>query len=195
MLFGLALQQNFAGLDCRVCPSFAMANYVTANTISCISHTQGTMMHACLPVRELQQFECTHHCIHRCYSALLPIHCYDVPRHVVSNHGLLCLQDMSNEDQETQNQMIHLDTEIKLMKAWMIRIAHMINILHNADKVLSLLPGSADSPPASPKKGSQSVTEPLAEPLGKPVCHAGVGVRHFTPGMYIKRRAHLPLDS
>ncbi|KAL0039198.1 hypothetical protein WJX77_011157 [Trebouxia sp. C0004] len=75
------------------------------------------------------------------------------------------VKDITNEDQETQNQMIHMDTEIKLMKAWLFHIAHMTNILHNTDRVLSLLPGSADSPPALPKKGSQSVTSPPAEPL------------------------------
>ena len=114
---------------------------------------------------------------------IAPIHYVDKPRHVVSSNGLLCLQDMSNEDQETQNQMIHLDTEIKLMKDWLACIAQMTNILLNTDSVLSLLPGSADSPPASPEKGSQSVTQPPADPLGKPVCHAEAVVREFAPSM------------
>ncbi|KAA6428842.1 MAG: U-box domain-containing protein [Trebouxia sp. A1-2] len=75
------------------------------------------------------------------------------------------VKDMSNENQETQNQMIHLDTEIKLMKAWLVQITHMTNTLLNTDSMLSLLPESADSPPALPKKGSQSVTKTPAEPL------------------------------
>ena len=87
---------------------------------------------------------------------------------------------MSNEDQETQNQMIHLDTEIKLMKDWLACIAQMTNILLNTDSVLSLLPGSAD---ISPEKGSQSVTQPPADPLGKPVCHAEAVVREFAPSV------------
>ncbi len=77
---------------------------------------------------------------------------------------------MSNEDQETQNQMVHMDTEIKLLKGWLVCITHMTNILLNADNMFSLLPGSADSPPVLPKKGSQSVTQTPDEPLGKPVC-------------------------
>ena len=90
---------------------------------------------------------------------------------------------MSNEDQETQNQMVHMDTEIKLLKGWLVCITHMTNILLNADNMFSLLPGSAESPPILPKKGSQSVTQPLAELLGKPVCHAEAGVRHCAPSM------------
>lgn len=79
--------------------------------------------------------------------------------------------------------MIHLDTEIKLMKAWLVQITHMTNTLLNTDSMLSLLPESADSPPALPKKGSQSVTKTPAEPLGKSVCHAEAGVRDFAPSM------------
>ncbi len=90
---------------------------------------------------------------------------------------------MSNEDQKTQNQMVHMDTEIKLLKGWLLCITHMTNILLNADSMFSVLPGSADSPPVLPKRGSQSVTQPLAEPLGKPVCHAEAGVRHFAFSM------------
>ena len=90
---------------------------------------------------------------------------------------------MSNEDQKTQNQMIHVDTEIMLMKAWLVCVTQMTNILLNTDSVLSLLPGSADSPPAVTQKGSQSLTEAPVGLLGKPVCHAEAGVRHFAPIM------------
>ncbi|DBA96197.1 TPA: hypothetical protein ACH3X3_002397 [Trebouxia sp. C0006] len=75
------------------------------------------------------------------------------------------VMDMSNEDQKTQNQMIHVDTEIMLMKAWLVCVTQMTNILLNTDSVLSLLPGSADSPPAVTQKGSHTLSEAPVGPL------------------------------
>lgn len=73
---------------------------------------------------------------------------------------------MSRDDQKTQNQMVHLDTEIKELAMWLDNIAKMANILTAAAKVgLLKSPDRGDFPPAGPSHATSKPSEPGANRL------------------------------
>ncbi len=57
------------------------------------------------------------------------------------------MQKMSMDDQHTQNEMIHLDTEVKLLDAWMTDIVRMTNIMRGAETAFGPLGVPEGEPP------------------------------------------------
>lgn len=52
---------------------------------------------------------------------------------------LLRLQEMTNDDLQTQRQMVHLDTEIKELEVWALNMAKMADIFTAARKIFGEL--------------------------------------------------------
>ena len=72
-------------------------------------------------------------------------------------------QEMSKEDQRAQNQMVHLDTEIKLLGLWLDSIAKMAGIFAAAGKAFGPL-----KPPAESETAALEMFPSKAAATGKP---------------------------
>ena len=75
--------------------------------------------------------------------------------------GLAALQEMSRDDQHTQMQMVHLDTELKELAQWLDNIAMIAHVLTTAGKVGPVKPPErgdfpSDWPPSEPGVASDS---------------------------------------
>ena len=82
------------------------------------------------------------------------------------------LQEMSQDDQRTQRQMMHLDTEIKELAAWMQNLARMAHVLAAAGELGPLrAPERGDFSPghaarANPQLETAGVSAGLWGPAG-----------------------------
>ena len=91
---------------------------------------------------------------------------------------LAVLQEMSRDDQRTQMQMVHLDTEVKEAAIWLDNLARMAHILTAAGEVGFVKTPDrgdfpSDWPPSKPGEASESdVTKDGWEPAG---VNRGVG--------------------
>lgn len=85
---------------------------------------------------------------------------------------LAILQEMSRDDQRTQVQMVHLDTEIKELAMWQDNIARMADVLATASdmgpvKIPEREDFPSDWPPSKPGKASEpDVSADWWEPAG-----------------------------
>lgn len=82
------------------------------------------------------------------------------------------MQEMSRDDQRTQRQMVHLDTEIKELAAWIQNLARMAHVFAAAGELGPLkapergdfAPGNA--PRANPRLETAGVSAGLWGPAG-----------------------------
>ena len=125
-----------------------------AVAIADMSFTQATSSHAWANVAALLPFLCLKTCPkwrsgHRttwCTSTLSQILLHT--RKLQSQCVRSVSQGLSREDQRTQNQMVHMDTEYKLLEVWLLHIARMASILTGAQGTFGDLqaPVAADMP-------------------------------------------------